>query len=121
MPNIIHFEICVDDLEAAAAFYSSVFGWQIEKANGSDYRFITTGGGEDPGITGGLMNRIDELNPTINTIEVPSLNDFARKISLAGGKVRAPKVPIAGTGYVQYCEDPEGNAFGIMEYDETAQ
>src|SRR5262249_48345022 len=114
MPNVIHFEICVDDLERAVRFYSKVFDWKIEKAeDGSDYWFITTGGEEDPGITGGLTNRFDEWNPTINTIEVPSLDSFAKKITEAGGKVLAPKISIKGTGYVQYCQDLEGNTFGI--------
>jgi predicted enzyme related to lactoylglutathione lyase len=121
MPNVIHFEICVDDLERAVRFYTEVFGWTIEKAeDNSDYWFITTGNDEDPGISGGLTSRFDEWNPTINTIEVPSLNSFAKKITEAGGKVLAPKISIAGTGYVQYCQDVEGNTFGIMEIDESA-
>jgi predicted enzyme related to lactoylglutathione lyase len=99
-----------------------VFDWKIKKAeDGSDYWYITTGDENDAGISGALMNRFDEWNPTINTIEVPSLNDCARQITEAGGKVLAPKMPIPGSGYVQYCQDPEGNAFGIMEYDESAE
>jgi uncharacterized protein len=122
MANIIYFEIGVDDLEVAVRFYSRVFGWKIEKAeDGSDYRYITTGDEEDPGIPGGLASRVDEWNPTINTIDVPSLNECARKITEAGGKVLGPKQAIPGEGYVQYCQDPEGNCFGIMEYDESAQ
>jgi predicted enzyme related to lactoylglutathione lyase len=121
MPNIIHFEIGVDDLEAAASFYSKVFGWEIVKAeDNSGYWFITTGDDSDPGITGALTSRYDELNPTINTIDVPSLDSFAKKITEAGGKVLAPKISVPGMGYVQYCQDLEGNTFGIMEFDESA-
>jgi predicted enzyme related to lactoylglutathione lyase len=121
MPNVIHFEICVDDLEAAARFYSKVFDWKIDRADDSDYWYITTGPEDDPGISGGLVNRFNALNPTINTIEVPSLDEFARKVTSAGGKVLAPKMAIADIGYVQYCEDPEGNAFGIMEFADSAE
>jgi predicted enzyme related to lactoylglutathione lyase len=122
MPNVIHFEIGVDDLEGAVSFYSKVFDWRIEKAeDNSDYWYITTGDEDDPGITGGLGSRFDEWNPTVNTIEVPSLDICAQKIAAASGKVLAPKFPIPGMGYMQYCHDPEGNAFGIMEYDESAQ
>jgi uncharacterized protein len=121
MPNVIHFEICVDDLEAASSFYSNVFGWAIEPSeDGSDYWYITTGDEDDPGIPGGLRSRFDEQNPTINTIEVPSLDSFAKKITEEGGKVLAPKISIPGEGYVQYCHDLEGNVFGIMEFDESA-
>jgi predicted enzyme related to lactoylglutathione lyase len=121
MSNVIHFEICVDDLQEAVGFYSNVFGWKIERADDSDYWFITTGSEEDPGITGGLMNRLDDWNPTVNTIEVQSLDSVAKKITRAGGKVLAPKISIARTGYVQYCQDLEGNIFGIMEFDESAE
>ena len=122
MPNVVHFEICVDDLESAAAFYSKVFGWKIEQAEpDSDYLSITTGSDEDPGITGGLTSRLDELNPTINTIDVESIDAFAKKITEAGGKVLAPKLTLPGTGYVQYCQDLEGNAFGIIEFNESAE
>ncbi len=122
MANVIHFEIGVDDLAASVSFYSSVFGWKIEKADDdSDYWYITTGDDDDPGISGGLVNRIDEWNPTVNTIEVSSLDDCARKITEAGGKVLAPKIALPGLGYVQYCQDLEGNVFGIMEYDEAAE
>jgi predicted enzyme related to lactoylglutathione lyase len=122
MPNVIHFEVCADDLLRAVSFYSKVFGWKIEKAEGSeDYWMITTGSEEDPGITGGIVSRLDEWDSTINTIDVPSLDDFAKRITEAGGKVLAPKISLGGTGYVQYCQDSEGNTFGIMEFDESAQ
>jgi predicted enzyme related to lactoylglutathione lyase len=123
VPNVIHFEICVDDLGAASTFYSNVFGWQIEQAeDGSGYWYITTGTEDDPGIPGGLISRFDEPIPTVNTIiEVSSLDRFAKKITQEGGKVLAPKTSIPGEGYVQYCHDLEGNLFGIMEFDESAE
>jgi uncharacterized protein len=121
MPNVIHFEICADEPEQVVAFYSNVFGWKIAEESGGAYWSITTGTDEEGGITGGIMPRFDPLNSTINTIDVPSLDAFARKITEAGGKVLAPKFAIAGLGYVQYCADVEGNTFGIMEFDQTAE
>jgi hypothetical protein len=122
MPNVIFFQITADDPEAAAGFYSRVFGWEIEEEeNGSDYWSITTGDEDDPGIPGALTTRFDESNPTINTIEVPSLSEYAKKITEAGGKVLGPQIAIPGEGYVQYCHDFEGNAFAIFEYDDSAQ
>jgi predicted enzyme related to lactoylglutathione lyase len=122
MPMVIHFEICVDDLAAAADFYANVFGWEIEQLEGGpDYWFITTGSDSDRGITGALTGRFDDLHQTINTIEVPSLDSFAKKITEEGGKVLGTKLSIPGEGYVQYCHDPEGNTFGIMELDNSAR
>jgi len=122
MPNVIHFEICVYDLESAANFYSNVFGWEIKQAeDGSGYWPISARKEIGKSIPGGLNRRFDEVNSTINTIEVPSLDDYAKKITENGGKVLAPKISIPGEGYVQYCHDLEGNTFGIMELDESAQ
>jgi predicted enzyme related to lactoylglutathione lyase len=121
LATVVHFEICVDDPEAAAQFYSTLFGWSVERAESdSEYWIITTNDPDGSGITGGITHRFDELNPTVNTIEVPSIDAYARTIVELGGKVRPPKIAIPGQGYVQYCQDPEGNAFAIMEYDELA-
>jgi len=30
MPKVVHFEIPADDLDRAKAFYSAVFGWQLQ-------------------------------------------------------------------------------------------
>jgi predicted enzyme related to lactoylglutathione lyase len=126
MPNVIHFDIGVDNLEAAATFYSKVFGWKIEKTSeGPDYWSVTTGDEEDPGISGGLVHRSEMWDPALNSIEVyidvPSLDRCARQITEAGGKVLTPKEAIPGLGYRQYCQDPENNVFILMEYDESAQ
>lgn len=121
MPNVIHFEIHADDLQRAVSFYSKVFSWKIEKAEAEDYWKINTGSEEDPGITGFVVSRLDEWDSIINTIDVPSLDGFAKRITESGGKVLAPKIPITGKGYIQYCQDSEGNTFGLMEFDESAQ
>ncbi|BCY09677.1 VOC family protein [Actinoplanes sp. L3-i22] len=121
MSNIVHFEICVDDLPSAARFYANVFRWTVEQSPAdANYWLITTGSETDPGIGGALTGRFDDLNPTINTIEVESVDLSARKIVEEGGKILAPKIKVDGTGHVQYCQDPEGNTFGIVEFDDSA-
>jgi len=32
-----------------------------------------------------------------------------------------PKTPIPGVGYFAYCEDSEGNLFGVMQADKNAK
>jgi hypothetical protein len=54
---------------------------------------------------------------TVNTINVSSVNEYAKKIVDAGGKVLTPRTAIPGVGYFSYCVDTEGNVFGIMEND----
>jgi len=53
MTRVVHFEIHADDPERAAAFYRSVFGWEIRKWDGPfDYWLVMTGPREEMGIDG---------------------------------------------------------------------
>ncbi len=120
MPRVIHFEIPMDEPERAAKFYADVFGWQIQKWDGpQDYWMAKTGADGQTGINGALMKRTDFPNfaSVINTIDVPSVDDFMRMVWEHGGKVVMPKTSIPGVGYFAYCQDTEGNTFGIMQDD----
>jgi predicted enzyme related to lactoylglutathione lyase len=122
MPNrVVHFEIPVDDPDRAVEFYEKVFGWKIEKWEGPmDYWLVTTGDDPEPGIDGALSRR-EDLPATTNTIDVPSADGFMEKIKENGGRVSTGKIVVPGVGYMAYCEDTEGNSFGIMQRDETAK
>lgn len=77
MPRVVHFEINVDEPERAVKFYSDVFGWKIQKWEGSiEYWLITTGSSDEPGIDGGLMKREEPSATTVNTIDVSSVDEF---------------------------------------------
>jgi len=122
MPRVVHFELPADDPYRAARFYSSVFGWKIEKwAGPMDYWMIATGGAEEPGIDGAIMRREDPIRDLNVIVDVPSVDEFAAKVLASGGKIIAPKTPVPGVGYLAYCQDTEGTIFGIMQSDETAK
>ncbi|OGO30946.1 MAG: glyoxalase [Chloroflexi bacterium RBG_16_56_11] len=121
MPRVIHFEIGVDNPGRSARFYTKVFGWKIEKwAGPTDYWLVTTGENSEPGINGAIMPRSDS-STTVNTIGVSSYDEFARKITAAGGKAVSPKMTIPGIGQYGYFLDTEGNRFGIMQNDPSAK
>ena len=121
MPRPVHFEIHADDPERAAEFYEGVFGWQIAKWEGPvDYWLVTTGPEEGPGINGAIMQRV-RGGTTYNTIDVPSVDEYIELILQAGGEVVMQKTVVPRVGYMAYCADTEGNVFGIMEVDETAE
>jgi predicted enzyme related to lactoylglutathione lyase len=114
MPRVIRFEISADQPERAVKFYSQVFGWQIQKWEGPmDYWLVYTG--EGPGIDGGLAKRESPSATTINTIGVPSVDEYLAKIEKSGGKVVMPKVALPGVGWFARCQDTEGNIFVIMQ------
>ena len=122
MARVVHFEIAADDPERAAAFYRSVFGWQIQKWDGPmEYWVITTGPKEEPGIGGGLGRRTEPGSGTENTVGVESVDKAVQQVIANGGQVTHPKHAVPGVGWLAYCKDTEGNQFGIMQDDPSAQ
>lgn len=120
MPRVVHFEIPADRPQRAAEFYSKVFGWQFTKWEGpQEYWLVRTGEGDEPGIDGGLLRREQPGASTVNTIDVPSLDQYLASVEGHGGTITVPKMAIPGIGWLAYCEDPEGNLFGLMEAQES--
>ncbi|MDX1417628.1 MAG: VOC family protein [Candidatus Promineifilaceae bacterium] len=122
MTRVTHFDMTADDVERAIGFYANVFGWKFDKwAGPMEYWLISTGSEEQVGINGGLSHREDPDPGTVLTIDVDSVDDFAAKIEAEGGKIIRPKGAIPGVGWFAYCQDTEGNFFGLMEEDTSAQ
>ena len=127
MPRVMHFEIVADKPERAMKFYKEVFGWEFNKWDGpQDYWLVKTGEDSQPGINGGLTPKSNQGSGNTggritNSIDVHSIDEFSNKISMEGGKVLSPKMPIPGVGYLAICEDTEGISFGIIQYDRNAK
>ncbi len=121
MPKVVHFEIPADDVQRAKKFYSTVFGWKVEKWEGpQDYWLIETGPKEQPGINGGMYKR-QAQGGYVNTVDVPSLEEAIGMVTRAGGKIVLPRTTAPGVGYFASCLDTEGNVFSIMEFDKQAK
>ena len=122
MPRVVHFEITADDPERAIAFYEAVFGWEIRKWDGPvDYWLVQTGPKEQRGIDGGVTRRMEPGMAHINTVDVPSVDDFVAKIEANGGTIVLPKMAIPGVGWLAYAKDTEGSVFGVMQSDLSAK
>ncbi len=122
MHRVIHFEITAHDPERTVKFYEDVFGWKTQRWDGPQtYWLMTTGPEGTPGINGGIMRKMEEFPGTMNTISVPSVDEFVQKVVERGGKVALPKFAIQGVGYQAYCVDTEGNLFGIHQSDPSAK
>jgi predicted enzyme related to lactoylglutathione lyase len=114
MKRPIHFEIIVPNPENAIEFYKNVFGWEITKWDGPmEYYLCNTGEGD--GINGAIMRSEDGVARTVNTIDVPNIDEYIQKIEAHGGKVLMEKQTIPGVGYFASVQDPEGHIFGILE------
>jgi predicted enzyme related to lactoylglutathione lyase len=85
-----------------------------------DYWMAKTGT-KEPGIDGGMSKRMPGQIGMTNTIDVPSIEKFSKKIMENGGQLIIPKMAIPKVGWFAQCMDTEGNMFGIIEMDEKAE
>jgi predicted enzyme related to lactoylglutathione lyase len=121
MPRVIHFEIPTSNPERTIEFYSKLFGWTFTKWDGPmPYWLIKTGEPGSPGIDGGMFLPQGPVG-SVNTIDVPDIDDHVARIINAGGESVVPKMAIHGVGWLAYCKDPDGTLFGLHQYDPSAQ
>jgi predicted enzyme related to lactoylglutathione lyase len=124
MSRVVHFEIGIDNPPRAIKFYTDVFGWKVDQwqtpQGPMDYWLVTTGKKREMGIDGALAPRSNYPQPVVNTISVPSVDEYMTKIKAAGGQVLTEKMPIPTIGWFATCKDSEGNIFGILENDPKA-
>ena len=68
-----------------------------------------------PGVNGGMYKRLGPESKPINYFSVESISEFLDKIVKGGGKVTQPKQEVPEVGWIAAAEDPEGNAFALLE------
>ena len=66
------------------------------------------------------MPRRENWPAPVNTIDVASLDETIAALKTNGGKVLEGPMPIPGVGRLAYCQDTEGNTFGMMQADPNA-
>lgn len=130
MSRVVHFEVQVDDIDRAKAFYGAALGWQFEDYGafvGSPYWGIITGTEGEPGINGGMMPRPTAApavgqgtNAYVCTVQVDDYDAAEQRILEAGGTVALPKMALTGMAWQGYYLDTEGNTFGIHQPDPQA-
>lgn len=123
MPATIrHLAVNADNVQRAKAFYETVFGWRFEPWGPPDYYQAREAG---QGFIMALQGR-RELEPGARmrgfeaTMAVEDIAAATAAIEAAGGPVVTRQVYIDGVGKLIYFEDPEGNLFGAMQYDQDA-
>ena len=125
MDKVKAFDIPVDDMGRAKRFYEEVFGWEISPVPGSGGNFhaATTVPVDEEGepkvlggINGGFFQRGTRgLEGTFIEINVPSVDEYLRRIESAGGKIVKPKGPILDIAFFALVKDTEGNIIGLWE------
>jgi len=114
------FDIYVNDMDRAAAFYQSVFRKELENiGDPTDSKVIMKSFPTDMaayGAGGALVKRAGTGPVTGGTIVYFGVEDCAieeSRVESAGGKVINAKMSIGEFGWVSTCMDTEGNMFGL--------
>jgi predicted enzyme related to lactoylglutathione lyase len=119
--GVVHFEIHVDDIERAKAFYATVFGWEFQRFGDSEpeYWLIET---DDQNQGGGILKRNASLAPIgsspnsfVCTMAVDSVDDTYAAALKAGGHEAMAPTDLPGMGRNAYLIDTEGNIFGLFQ------
>jgi uncharacterized protein len=128
MSRVVHFEIHATDPERLVSFYTALFGWTFQKWEGPmDYWMIRTGPAEERGIDGGLLRRhgdapaaMQAVNAYVCTVGVASAESALARAQELGATVAMPVMAVPGIGWLSYTKDPDGNLFGMMQFDPSA-
>jgi predicted enzyme related to lactoylglutathione lyase len=110
----VHLEIGASDVGRALAFYRDLFGWQLEKFEGSPTEYHMTRFTEDSGgaIQGG--------GPVVRVyFDVDDVRAGRERVQELGGQAHEPQ-PVPGMGWFVTCTDPEGNPIGLWQTDPNA-
>lgn len=123
-PQLTHFAINTDDVEATQAFYASVFGWKFQDYGPPGFVQILDESGDAP--MGAIQQRRQLLDddPTRGfecTFGVENIDATRERVLAAGGRILMEKFTISGVGHLIAFQDPGSNPALAMEYDTTAE
>ena len=106
------------DPEAAVAFYSGLFDWEVEDVMppGSEGKYFIARirGGDVAGI-GGVAEGAPAIATWNTYVWVESADETAAKVTDAGGTVLMEPFDVMDSGRMAVLSDPEGAAFCVWE------
>ena len=114
-PVLVWGEIPVRDLAAAQAFYTAVFGFDIQMEPNSPVPQAILGSG--PGVTGAHLYEgapAAENGPILHMAVPGKVEAAIQACEKAGGTVTSDIITIP-PGRFAYASDPDGNKLGLFE------
>ena len=108
------FELGVEDVERARAFYGALFGWRFEPVPPGDDLAVTTPGlagglhGGDPGAAPYLFFRVDDMDVAVELVS--ELGGRVEKLDIQGDAAS-----VARFGRFALCRDDQGSSFGLHQ------
>jgi uncharacterized protein len=105
------------DIEASAAFYGDVLGWEIPELPNSAEMGGYRRAKKDGKDVAGASPPMQEGQPCVwaTYVSVADADATAAQVGEAGGQTIAPVMDVMGLGKMAVFADPAGAAFGIWE------
>lgn len=114
------FEIYVDDMARARAFYETVLDVRLSRIAGEDGGFqlwgfpAVEGGAGSPGALAHMPGMRAGGNGTIVYLNCDDCAVRGARAEAAGGRIFKPAFPIGRHGFVSLVVDTEGNTVGLI-------
>ena len=111
-------ELMTTDVDVAKKFYAEAFGWEYsdEQMEEMTYTVVKAGGKE----IGGMMTippDAGEMPPVWGAyVTVTDVDETARKVEAAGGRIHVPPRDIPGVGRFCVIQDPQGAYISAISY-----
>lgn len=112
---VVWFEVVGKNGGKLRRFYSDLFGWEIEAAQGDmDYGLVAAGNG---GIGGGVGQSQDGNGGHVTFfVEVDDPKAYLAKVETLGGKTVMPPMEIPNYNLTfAYFTDPQGHLIGLSK------
>ena len=120
--KVVLFEMPSADMKKSKEFYESALGWTINLMEDNEGGMAVTAGSDDNGmatevsaINGGFYKRESKSDHPSIVIETESIDETAKAIEKAGGKITTAKHAIGDWGFMADFTDPEGNEMALWE------
>ena len=111
------FEIYVDDMARAKAFYEGVLSLSLEKMNSPALEMLGFPSDMECYGAGGALAKMEGFPAGGNsTLIYFTCNDCAveeARVEAYGGRIERPKTSIGEYGFITLAIDTEGNMFGL--------
>lgn len=115
--SVCWFEIYVEDLNRAKAFYETVFQVKLEPLNSLGMDMLSFPMNMDKYGTGGALVKMEGFSSGLNsTIVYFSCEDCAveaGRVVAIGGQIQRDKWSIGEYGFIALVADTEGNMIGL--------
>jgi predicted enzyme related to lactoylglutathione lyase len=109
-------ELSTTDADGAKAFYTSLFGWEIDDnpiPGGGVYTMLRLGG---DAVAALYQQQVDNQPPNwLSYVTVESADDAAARVQELGGTLITPPFDVMEVGRMAVISDPQGAVFAIWQ------